>query len=172
LDWGPDFCDLKWKPPKDDGGSPLTEYIIEIRDKDKRAWKQALKVGANVTTGRIEAPPIEEGHKYEFRVIACNKAGPSEPSDPSATIEAKVRFLKPRIDRSTLQKKVLKVDQLLRVDADYVGAPEPTITWFKPSGDVLTADDRYNLDAGDYHTSLVVRRAQRSDTGIYNRCKK
>ena len=167
LDWGPDFCELKWKPPKDDGGSPLTEYIIEIRDKDKRAWKQALKVPANMTTGRIEAPFIEEDHKYEFRVIACNKAGPSEPSDPSVTIEAKIRFMKPRIDRSTLLKKVLKVDQLLRVDADYVGAPEPIITWFKPDGDVLKADDRYNLDAGDYHTSLVVRRAQRTDTGIY-----
>ena len=31
MDWGPDFADLKWKPPKDDGGSPITEYIIEVR---------------------------------------------------------------------------------------------------------------------------------------------
>ena len=50
-------------------------------------------------TGKVEAPLIVEDHFYEFRVIAVNKAGPSEPSDPSDTIQAKIRFLKPRIDR-------------------------------------------------------------------------
>jgi hypothetical protein len=156
-----------WKPPQDDGGSCLTEYIIELRDKDKRTWKQVLKVPANVTTGHIEAPHIKEFHQYEFLVIACNSAGPSEPSEPSTTIEAKTRFLKPQIDRSTLQKKVLRVDQLLRVDADYVGAPEPTIAWSRQSGDVLVDDDHFNLNSGDYHTSLVVKKAQRCDSGVY-----
>ena len=99
MDWGPDFADLKWKPPKDDGGSPITEYIIEVRDKDRRKWKEAFKVDARTMTGKVEAPLIVEDHFYEFRVIAVNKAGPSEPSDPSDTIQAKIRFLKPRIDR-------------------------------------------------------------------------
>ena len=147
MDWGPDFADLKWKPPKDDGGSPITEYIIEVRDKDRRKWKEAFKVDARTLTGKVEEPLIVEDHFYEFRVIAVNKAGPSEPSDPSDTIQAKIRFMKPRIDRSTLQKKVLKVNTLMRIDADYVGAPEPKVTWFKPSGDVLVADDYYDVEA-------------------------
>ena len=173
MDWGPDFCDLKWKPPKDDGGSPLTEYIIELRDKDRRKWKEAFKITPDKLEGKIEAPLIVESHEYEFRVIACNKAGPSEPSDPSKTIRAEIRFMKPRIDRSTLQKKVLHVNQLLRVDADYFGAPEPSIAWFKPNGEQMKADDYFNLESGDnidsgkYHTSFVVKRAQRSDTGTY-----
>ena len=94
-------------------------------------------------------------------MIAVNKAGPSEPSDPSDTIKAELRFQKPRIDRSTLNKKILYVDQLMRVDADYTGAPEPEITWFLPNGDLLKADETYNLESGDYHTHLVVRRALR-----------
>ena len=83
------------------------------------------------------------GYPYFFtfnRVIAVNKAGPSEPSDPSDTIKAELRFQKPRIDRSTLSKKILYVDQLMRVDADYTGAPEPEITWFLPNGDPLKVE--------------------------------
>ena len=62
---------------------------------------------------------------------------------------------------------MLKVNTLMRIDADYVGAPEPKVTWFKPNGDVLTADDYYDVEAQDDHTRLVVRRCQRKDTGIY-----
>ncbi len=167
LDWGPDFCELQWKPPKDDGGSPITGYVIEVRQLGKREWKECLKTNEKTLAGRVETPFIQEGNEYEFRVIAVNKAGPSEPSDPSEVIKAENRFQKPRINRSTLQKKVLFVDQLLRVDADYTGAPEPEITWFTPSGDVLKTDDHFNLDASDFHTHMYVRKSRRKDTGIY-----
>ncbi len=170
LDWSNEFCDLKWTPPKSDGGSPITGYIIELRDKDKRAWKPVRDepFGPNERTCKVEAPPLVEGNKYEFRVIAVNKAGPSEPSDPSDTITAKVRFAKPRIDRSQLQKRVLQVDQLLRIDADYTGEPEPTIQWFDPAGNPLKpTGERSSVETDDYHTYLIIRKTQRSDTGIY-----
>ena len=169
MDWGVDFCDLKWKVPKSDGGSPLTEYIMEIRDKDKRAWKECFRTKAGTLEGKCDAPPIVEDHEYEFRVIACNAAGPSEPSEPSKTIKAKIRFMKPRIDRKSLQKKVLHVDQMLRIEADFVGEPDPNVTWYLPNGDKLTGDDRYNLAVNieDRNTSLLVRKCLRKDTGTY-----
>ena len=169
MDWGPDFCKLKWKVPASDGGSPITEYIMEIRDKDKRAWKEAFRTKPDSLEDSCKAPPIEEGHEYEFRVIACNAAGPSEPSDPSITIKAKIRFLKPRIDRSTLQKKILHVDQMLRIEADFVAEPDPEVKWWLPTGAQLIGDERLILDVNieDRHTSLLVRKCARSDTGIY-----
>lgn len=41
---------------------------------------------------QVIAEELIEGSEYEFRVIACNKVGPSEPSAPSRTIVAKNPF--------------------------------------------------------------------------------
>lgn len=35
---------------------------------------------------------LKEGEEYQFRVMAVNKAGPGEPSDPSRKVVAKARF--------------------------------------------------------------------------------
>lgn len=39
-------------------------------------------------------PGLEKDHEYEFRVIAVNKAGPSEPSEATDTVIARSRFCK------------------------------------------------------------------------------
>lgn len=43
-------------------------------------------------SGRVT--DVVEGHEYEFRVIAVNKVGPSQPSDISKSVVAKPRFSK------------------------------------------------------------------------------
>ena len=47
-DWDVDRVDLKWKPPKDDGGAPITGYVIEQKEKFGTSWEPVLetKVGA------------------------------------------------------------------------------------------------------------------------------
>lgn len=92
-DWDKDFVELQWTPPKDDGGAPIEKYVIQMRDKEGRNWVDAATVPGNKTTGRVENG-IEPGHEYEFRVVAVNKAGPSEPSEASKSVIAKPRFCK------------------------------------------------------------------------------
>lgn len=52
-------------------------------------WVEAAVVPADQTTASIKG--LKEGHTYQFRVKAINKAGQSAPSDPSRHLLAKPR---------------------------------------------------------------------------------
>ncbi|KAL1383363.1 hypothetical protein pipiens_013162 [Culex pipiens pipiens] len=166
INWSKDFVELEWTKPKSDGGAPISEYIIQKRDKASRKWQDAATIGGDRTRGMVE--DVEEGHEYEFRVIAVNKAGPSEPSDISDSVVAKPRFLAPRIDRKNLDKKILRSGQLLNVEADITGEPAPKVTW-ELKEKVITGggDERIRLDNEDYKTNLIIRNLKRADSGIY-----
>ena len=81
--------ELKWNPPDNDGGSPITGYIIEKKEKGSPKWVKAAEVKGPNCKGR--ADNLEEGQQYEFRVRAINDAGPGEPSKASKSIIAKPR---------------------------------------------------------------------------------
>ncbi|CAH2099215.1 unnamed protein product [Euphydryas editha] len=162
--WDKDFVDLEWSAPKDDGGAPITGYIIQKREKGGRSWQDCLRTTGDRPTGRVT--DVEEGHEYQFRVIALNKAGQSEPSEPSKSVTAKPRFLAPKIDRKFLQSRKVKVGQVLKLEADVKGEPEPTITWtFKDQ--TLKSNDRLKIENVDYHTSFTLQKLKREDGGKY-----
>lgn len=89
TDWDKDHVDLRWTPPLNDGGSPITGYVIEKREKGTPRWIKACETSGPECKGR--ADNLDEGVEYEFRVKAINAAGPGEPSDVSKPITAKSR---------------------------------------------------------------------------------
>ena len=164
-DWDKDFVDLEWKAPSGDGGAPIEKYIVQMRDKDGRQWVDAAMVVGDRTNAKV-TEGIEPGHEYEFRVVAVNKAGPSDPSDVSKSVVAKPRFLAPRIDRKNLTKKVLRIGQMLRLEANIQGEPPPSITW-KLKDNILKTVDRLSIDNEEYHTLFILNKLRRADTGTY-----
>lgn len=80
-------CKLKWKKPLDDGGLPLTGYLLEKMDITSGRWVPAGLVDPDKTEQDITG--LEPGKKYEFRVKAVNEEGESEPLQTDTAITAK-----------------------------------------------------------------------------------
>ena len=84
---------VTWEPPLDDGGSTITGYWLEKREKGSGYWARVNRVPISkrgLKRWEFCVPRLIEGLQYEFRVLACNAAGvgpPSEPSDPALAVD-------------------------------------------------------------------------------------
>lgn len=87
IDWGRDYCTIKFTPPKKDGGSPIIGYRIGYRYKGD-LWQTVYEL---VLSYEVKITGLIEGSEVEFRVSAVNKAGEGPPSDPSKMIIVKPR---------------------------------------------------------------------------------
>lgn len=103
---------LSWKEPADDGGSPITHYIIERREEDRTSWTR-LTTRALDTTVRVTS--LQEGASYVFRVFAVNKIGDSEPLETKETIKLKKKYGKCCIDFAIFLENVIFYHILLNV---------------------------------------------------------
>ncbi|XP_064278502.1 neuronal cell adhesion molecule isoform X16 [Passer domesticus] len=73
--------DLSWIPG-DENNSPITSFVIEYEDAlhEPGVWHYQTEVPGTQTTVQLKLSPYVN---YSFRVIAVNKIGRSQPSEPS-----------------------------------------------------------------------------------------
>ncbi|PIK60955.1 putative titin [Apostichopus japonicus] len=102
---------LTWSPPEFDGGSEITNYIIEKTEVGRKRWTKVNKKPVKEPTFKVT--DLIEGNEYQFRIIAENAAGQSKPSEPSDVIKAKP----PYVARNGLKQvqKSLKLPLLLPI---------------------------------------------------------
>ena len=99
-------ADLAWKPPKSDGGSPLTSYIIESKPSNRSSWTQSGKVKGDQTT--LTVPDLRLDTEYVFRVTAVNSEGQSSPLEGKETAKPKKKISEYYLSRSKYLSKKMK----------------------------------------------------------------
>lgn len=133
-------CVVEWKPPKDDGGAPITKYVVERQDLSKKAgWENVGDVKAGEPT-TFKVDDLTPKKQYKFRIRAVNKLGPGEPGTFGKPVLAKNPW-----DEPSKPKNVEVVDW----DKDHAD-----LKWTKPDEDggaeieeyIIEVKDKYNKD--------------------------
>ena len=75
---------VSWNPPDFTGGTPITGYLLEYKDKRSSEW---VKVHIDKPTDTQVVKGLVTKTKYQFRITAKNQVGMSIPSTFSEVYE-------------------------------------------------------------------------------------
>lgn len=67
---------LSWHKSSSDGGSPIIEYIVELRKSQEDAWHRYALTDPNQTWTAVSR--LNKGDQFEFRISARNDVGTSD----------------------------------------------------------------------------------------------
>lgn len=133
---------LTWEPPSDDGGKPITGYVIEKQRESDGIWEKIPNI-IKPNVKEFVVPKLKEGEKYKFRVAAENDNGLSKSLETATSTTAKDPFKppskpgKPEVVDSN--KKQIKIE------------------WKKPEKNGGSPIQGYNVDRKDPRTGRWVR---------------
>jgi len=162
----PNSIALTWDKPTDDGGGPILGYIVEKKPKGGD-WTDANPGGLPIKDPEFVVPHLKEGEEYQFRVKAVNASGPGTPSNATAPVVAEKPAEKPSLDLSKIKDIKVKAGQELKINVPIKGWPVPKATW--ANGDKeIEPGGRAKIDTTDDHAVLVIKSAERGDTGPYS----
>jgi len=88
----------------------------------------------------VQVPNLKEGDELQFRVIAVNDVGRSDPSRPSTMITVEEQPNKPCMDLGGVRDITVHAGEDFCIHVPYVGFPKPTAAWFA-NDTVLDATD-------------------------------
>ncbi|KAK3103159.1 hypothetical protein FSP39_016894 [Pinctada imbricata] len=167
IDYDKDYAELSWQPPARDGGAPIEKYIIEKREKPNTNWEKGVEVPAAENTGTVDG--LKEGKEYEFRIMAKNRAGNSEPSIVTPPILAKSRRVKPKIlNKNDIKPVRVKVGNPFTIPVEFLGEPNPKATWKRKTLRIFNLADGIKIDnSTPKKSSLTYSNPARKDTGEY-----
>ena len=93
-------CTVTYQPPRDDGGAPVTGYILERRTAGTNKW---IRVKDTLVTDVLYTiDNLTPDTQYEFRVAVVNKAGMSDFSIISSKIMTGEKPDKPGLPEVTV----------------------------------------------------------------------
>lgn len=123
-----DEMKVSWTHPDDDGGSPITGYVIELKESDRQSWTE-------IDTKRYDelfhyARKLTTGTKYSYRISAVNKYGQSEPVETKEPVEAKFPFNVPDAPVNVTANDVTCTSCVVKFDPPAFDGGSPIIGYF------------------------------------------
>ena len=76
---------VSFSAPANDGGSPITNYIVQYSSNNGSSWTTFNRADSTVTSN-ITINTLSYNSSYIFRAIAVNSIGNSIPSDSSSSV--------------------------------------------------------------------------------------
>ena len=111
-----DRLTLTWKPPKEDGGSKVEKYHIMMKE-DDGDWNELATVKSYDNDYKV--PNLKPDKKYDFAVVAENKAGRGDAIETLTPTVLKEKPKKPGNDSCFNACLVSFLDRL--IDLYFVG---------------------------------------------------
>ncbi len=146
---------ISWNGSQNNGGSELTNYIIEVRDALKSGWTQVASV--NPFTNQYKITGLNENSEYYIRVKAQNEANlTSQPLELESSLLVKSQYSAPSApkdlklvsvgkDRVTLEFKPSENDGGLGVRSYIIEKRDSNrVTWIKAGKVKPKLDDDHN----------------------------
>ena len=81
---------MSWKPSENNGGAPITHYVVEKQDLSlKGGWQTVGEAKPEGDAISFDVLGLTTNKEYKFRVRAVNKVGSSEPTPLAKVVLAK-----------------------------------------------------------------------------------
>lgn len=77
-----DSAEIRWSPPETSGGTPISAYLVEVREATRTSWRRVASVEATTTTYTLRNMMADV--VYYVRIVARNAEGESMPLSSQA----------------------------------------------------------------------------------------
>lgn len=167
-----DSVTIKWDKPKNDGGSPIRNYVIRKKLSKRTTWAKVT----STTDEQVVITDLEEGVSYDFRISAETDQGESAPVElgPVAikpgkeipTVTAKTVELPTVTVKNPLQE--ISLGQPIDVEVTFTGEPKPVLTWTL-NGKEIVPSRRLKIEEArrEPKVTFTIPKTEDSDSGTY-----
>ncbi|KAI8482496.1 Titin-like [Branchiostoma belcheri] len=120
---------LDWDPPREDGGSKILGYFVEMKGPEDTDWRKVNM--ESFTSSRWEVKGLRDDVDYDFQVKATNAIGVGPPSEPITGARCFELPSAPAIDLAISMRDlvVVKAGTPIKLHARIEGYPYPSAQW-------------------------------------------